>query len=62
MRGHRALAVIAASLILVASHAWGQKPVHSVGVLAVTETPEIEQAFLEGLRERGYVEKSLLIS
>ena len=55
MRGHRALAVIAASLILFASQAWGQQPVHRVGVLAAFETPENTQALLEGLRERGYV-------
>jgi putative ABC transport system substrate-binding protein len=55
MRRHRALAVIAASLILFASQARGQQPVHRVGVLSVTETPENAQALLEGLRERGYV-------
>src|SRR6266850_4857835 len=55
MRRHRALAVIAASLILFASQAWGQQPVHRVGVLANNENPEVMQAFLEGLRERGYV-------
>src|SRR6266850_1119971 len=52
MRRHHALAVIAASLILFASHARGQQPVHRVGVLSVTEPPE---AMLEELRERGYV-------
>src|SRR6267142_1606669 len=55
MRWHRALAVIAASLILVASQAGGQQPVHRVGVLANNENPEVMQAWLEGLRERGYV-------
>ena len=55
MRRHRALAVIAASLILFASQAGGQQPVHRVGVLANTETPEEMQAWLEGLREHGYV-------
>ena len=55
MRRHRALAVIAASLILFASQAGGQQPVHRVGVLADTENPEVMQAWLEGLRERGYV-------
>jgi putative tryptophan/tyrosine transport system substrate-binding protein len=55
MRWHRALAVIAASLILFASQAGGQQPVHRVGVLANTETPEEMQAWLEGLREHGYV-------
>jgi putative ABC transport system substrate-binding protein len=52
---HRSLAVIVASLILFASQAWGQKPVHRVGVLASTEVPESVEAWLEGLRERGYV-------
>jgi len=55
MRRHRALAVIAASLVLFASQAGGQQPVHRVGVLANTETPEEMQAWLEGLREHGYV-------
>jgi putative tryptophan/tyrosine transport system substrate-binding protein len=55
MRRHRALAVIAASLILFASQAGGQQPAHRVGVLMTTETPERTQAWLEGLGERGYV-------
>jgi putative ABC transport system substrate-binding protein len=55
MRRHRALAVIAVSLILFASQAGGQQPVHRVGVLSNTENPERMQAWLEGLRERGYV-------
>jgi putative tryptophan/tyrosine transport system substrate-binding protein len=55
MRRHRALAVIAASLVLFASQAGGQQPVHRVGVLAPEETPEMMQAWLEGLGERGYV-------
>jgi ABC-type uncharacterized transport system substrate-binding protein len=55
MRGQRALAVIAASLSLFASQAGGQQPVHRVGVLANNENPEVMQAWLEGLRERGYV-------
>jgi putative ABC transport system substrate-binding protein len=55
MLRHRTLAVIAASLILFASQARGQQPVHRIGVLTDTETPEIKQALLEGLRERGYV-------
>ena len=55
MRRHRALALIAASLSLFASQAGGQQPVHRVGVLANNENPEVMQAFLEGLRERGYV-------
>src|SRR6266403_2190957 len=55
MRRHRALAVIAASLILFASQAGGQQPVHRVGVLSVMESPVMMQEWLEGLRERGYV-------
>jgi putative ABC transport system substrate-binding protein len=55
MRWHPALAMIAASLILFASQAEGQQPVHRVGVLSNTENPEAAQAWLEGLRERGYV-------
>jgi len=56
MRGRPALAVIAASLILFASEAGGQQPVHRVGVLSFTERPEQTQALLEGLREGGYDE------
>src|SRR5262249_22658919 len=52
---HRVLAVIAASFILFASQAWGQQQVHRIGVLWGTEDPENMQAWLEGLRERGYV-------
>ena len=55
MRRHRALAVIAASLILFAAQARGQQPVHRIGVLAVKEETGAMQALLEGLRERGYV-------
>src|SRR5205823_12114050 len=55
MRWHRALAVIAACLILFSSQARGQQPVHRVGVLSNTENPEGTQALLEGLGERGYV-------
>ena len=55
MRRHGALGVIAASLILFASQAGGQQPVHRVGVLSNTENPEAAQAWLEGLRERGDV-------
>src|SRR5260370_35408745 len=55
MRRHRALAVIAASLILFASQALGQQPVRRIGVLSNTEKPDMMQAWLEGLRRRGYV-------
>ena len=54
MRRHRALAVIAASLILFGSQGQGQQRVHRIGVLANTQDPEMTQAFLEGLRERGH--------
>jgi putative ABC transport system substrate-binding protein len=49
------LAVIAVSLILFASQAHGQQPVHRIGVLGSTEIPERSRALLEGLRERGYL-------
>jgi putative ABC transport system substrate-binding protein len=52
---HRSLAVIATGLTLFASQAGGQQPVHRVGVLTTTENLEQTQAWLEGLRERGYV-------
>jgi putative tryptophan/tyrosine transport system substrate-binding protein len=52
---HRSLAVIAASLILITSQAWGQQSIHRVGVLASTELHESTQAFVKELRERGYV-------
>src|SRR4029077_12648144 len=55
MRRHRALAVIAACLILFALQARGQQLVHRIGVLWNIENPEAELAWLEGLRERGYV-------
>jgi putative ABC transport system substrate-binding protein len=55
MRRHRALVVIAASLILFASQTRGQQPVHRVGVLGAFQTSEMMQAWLEGLREHGYV-------
>ena len=55
MRRHRTLAVIAASLILFASQAGAQQPVHRIGFLLETERTENMQALLEGLRERGYV-------
>jgi len=55
MRRHRELAIIAASLILFASQAHGQQTVHRVGVLRNNENPELTEAWLGGLRERGYV-------
>src|SRR5690349_18777911 len=52
---YRSLVMIVASLVLFALQAWGQQPVHRIGVLAPTETPDMVHAWLEGLRERGYV-------
>jgi putative ABC transport system substrate-binding protein len=51
----RRLSVFAASLILFALQALAQQAVHRVGVLGSTENLELTQAFLEGLREGGYV-------
>jgi putative tryptophan/tyrosine transport system substrate-binding protein len=53
---HRTFAVIAASLILSASQAWGQQQVHRIGYFGSAPIPEIRQAWLQGLREHGYVE------
>jgi len=55
MRRHRALAVIAAILILFTSQARGQQPVHRVGVLSNAQLPENIQAWEGTLRDRGYV-------
>jgi putative ABC transport system substrate-binding protein len=49
------LAVATAGLTLLASAGRADEPVHRVGVLTTTESPEQTQAFLQGLRERGYV-------
>jgi len=54
MRWRRTLAAIA-GLILLATQAHAQQPVHRVGVLASVPIPERIQAWEEGLRERGYV-------
>ena len=52
----RGLAVIAASLFLIfVSEALGQQTAHRIGVLASTEIPENVEAWMDGLRERGYV-------
>jgi putative ABC transport system substrate-binding protein len=48
------LAATAAGLVLFAWDA-GAEPIHRVGVLSNSETPEMMQSWLEGLRERGYV-------
>jgi putative ABC transport system substrate-binding protein len=42
-------------LALCVHNAWAQEPVHRVGFLASTEVPELQNAFIDGLRERGYV-------
>jgi putative tryptophan/tyrosine transport system substrate-binding protein len=54
MRPHRALAVIAAILILFTSPARGQQPVHRVGVLSNAQIPKNIQAWEAVLRDRGY--------
>lgn len=56
MGRHRASAAIAAILLLFASQAAGQQPVHRIAVLGNLWFPEMRQAWLEGLREHGYVE------
>jgi putative ABC transport system substrate-binding protein len=48
------LGATAAGLLLFASQAQGQQPVHRVGVLRNMDDPAITQAWLEGLCERGY--------
>src|SRR5215831_2252555 len=53
---HRSLVVIVANLILFATQAGGQQPVHRIGYLGGTRVPELMQAWLEGLRAHGYVE------
>ena len=55
MAWFRGLALIAASLVLFVCEAHGQQSVHRVAVLANTEVPESLEAWVEGLRERGYV-------
>jgi putative tryptophan/tyrosine transport system substrate-binding protein len=51
----RLVLAAAVGLALSASNAGADEPVHRVGVLMATETPERTQALLEGLGERGYV-------
>src|SRR2546423_13037518 len=55
MRRWRVLSALAGCAMLLASQAVGQEPVHRVGVLAITEGSEEPRAWLEALRERGYV-------
>jgi putative ABC transport system substrate-binding protein len=57
MRRREIIAGLACATTAWPFSAQGQKqePVHRVGVLANTETPEEMQAWLEGLREHGYV-------
>ena len=56
MRRYGAVVAIATILLLVASQAGGQQAVHRIGYLGGTRVPELMQAWLEGLRARGYVE------
>jgi putative ABC transport system substrate-binding protein len=56
MRRYRAFAAIAVILLLSASPALGQQPVHRIGYLGNTPVPETRQAWLQGLHEHGYVE------
>jgi putative tryptophan/tyrosine transport system substrate-binding protein len=56
MGRHRAAAAITVMLLLFASQAGGQQAVHRIGYLGGTRDPELMQAWLEGLRARGYVE------
>jgi putative tryptophan/tyrosine transport system substrate-binding protein len=49
------LAALATGLVLFARDAGAEKPVHRIGVLWNIENPEAEQAWLEGLRECGYI-------
>ena len=56
MGRHRAAAAITAVLLAFASQAGGQQAVHRIGYLGGTRDPELMQAWLEGLRARGYVE------
>jgi putative ABC transport system substrate-binding protein len=54
---HRTFAAIVASLTLSASQAWGQQEqVHRIGYFGGAPLPETRQAWLQGLREHGYVE------
>lgn len=55
MLGLCRLALIAASLTFGAFAGQAQDTVHRIGFLANTENSEIEHAFLDGLRELGYV-------
>ena len=56
MRRYRVLAAIAPMLLLFASQAGGQQPVHRIGYFGNTPVPEMRQAWLQGLHEHGYVE------
>jgi putative tryptophan/tyrosine transport system substrate-binding protein len=49
------LAALATGHVLFARDAGAEKPVHRIGVLWNIENPEAEQAWLEGLRECGYI-------
>jgi putative ABC transport system substrate-binding protein len=51
----RLVLVAAAGLVLSASNLGADEPVHRIGVLMPGESPGLKGAWLEGLRERGYV-------
>jgi putative tryptophan/tyrosine transport system substrate-binding protein len=50
------LAVTAAGLVLLASVAGADEPVHRIGVLGNVENPETMRIWLAGLREHGWVD------
>jgi len=56
MMRYRLLVVLAAGLVLFGPQVRGQQPVHRIAYLGNLELPEAKRAFLEGLRERGWVE------
>ena len=55
MRGHRQLALRATIFLFLAHIAWAEEPSHRVGFLTITEAPVAENAFIDELRDRGYV-------
>ena len=53
-RAFRVLAAIAVSLVSFAHEAATQEPVHRIGIIQGEPVPELEQAFRDALRARGY--------